>query len=96
MSAFWADTESPLQMVHLDLRRPLQISDGAHQLQDAVEGAGAHAQLLHGGAYPRERDANSPAKKMAGPKGRLLPASSSLQYSRTWAGPLLALQSKDR
>ena len=32
-------------MMGLDVRRAFQISDGARQLQDAVEGAGAHAQL---------------------------------------------------
>ena len=38
------------QVMRLDLRRTLQIGDSARQLEDAVEGAGAHAQLRHAGA----------------------------------------------
>ena len=36
--------------MRLDLRCTLQVSNGARQLQDAVEGVGTHARLRHGGA----------------------------------------------
>ena len=35
--------------MRLDLRRTLQVSDGARQLQDAVEGSRAHVQFQLGG-----------------------------------------------
>jgi hypothetical protein len=39
-------------MIRLDLRRTLQVGDGAAQLEDAVEGAAAHALMITSSRKP--------------------------------------------
>ena len=60
--------------MRLDLRRPLQISDGARQLQDAVEGARTHTEFRHGGAQPRRTNGGT---QTAGP----CPGTKSLRFA---------------